>query len=99
MLQNLEAGRRTEIEFINGYVVDVARRLGVPTPANAIVEAVEAIAAGRLAPDPGCSGGRSAAPGRRRRADPRAAAVGPPFAAALLYRVAARLGRLGAAPP
>jgi 2-dehydropantoate 2-reductase len=53
MLQDFERGRRTEVDFINGYVCDVGRRLGVPTPANAeIVEKVHAIEAGRLRPSP-----------------------------------------------
>jgi 2-dehydropantoate 2-reductase len=53
MLQDLERGRRTEIDFVNGYAVDVGRRLGVPTPVNAaIVQTVHAIARGELAPGP-----------------------------------------------
>jgi 2-dehydropantoate 2-reductase len=57
MLQDFERGRATEIDFINGYVEDVGRSLGVPTPANAaIVAAVHAITRGELAPDPGLLG-------------------------------------------
>ena len=53
MLQDFERGRATEIEFINGYVVDTARQFGVSTPANtAIVETVYAITRGQSAPDP-----------------------------------------------
>lgn len=37
MLQDLEHGRRTEIAFINGYVVDRGADLGVPTPFNRLV--------------------------------------------------------------
>ncbi len=33
-LQSLERGRRTEIDYLNGYVVDAARRVGVDTPMN-----------------------------------------------------------------
>jgi 2-dehydropantoate 2-reductase len=53
MLQDFERGRTTEIDFINGYVVDTARQFGVKTPMNtAIVETVHAITCGRSAPDP-----------------------------------------------
>jgi 2-dehydropantoate 2-reductase len=34
MLQSIEAGRRTEIDFINGAVVRAAEKYGVPTPVN-----------------------------------------------------------------
>src|SRR5260370_38403844 len=53
MAQDLERGRTTEIDFINGYVVDTARQFGVNTPVNtAIVETVHAITRGQSAPDP-----------------------------------------------
>jgi 2-dehydropantoate 2-reductase len=53
MLHDLERGRTTEVDFINGYVVELGRRLGVAAPANAaIVEAVRAIGRGELAPGP-----------------------------------------------
>jgi ketopantoate reductase len=51
MLQDIRRGRRTEIEFINGYVVTMARQFGLNAPINAaIVETVHAITSGRLAP-------------------------------------------------
>jgi 2-dehydropantoate 2-reductase len=54
MLQDIRRGRRTEIEFINGYVVKMARQFGLDAPTNAaIVETVHAITSGRLAPNPG----------------------------------------------
>jgi len=54
MLQDIRRGRRTEIEFINGYVVKMARQFGLDAPINAaIVETVHAITSGRLAPNPG----------------------------------------------
>jgi 2-dehydropantoate 2-reductase len=53
MLQDFERGRRTEIDFINGYVVKLGRRHGFETPTNvAIVETVYAIAERRLASAP-----------------------------------------------
>jgi 2-dehydropantoate 2-reductase len=33
-LQSLERGRKTEIDFLNGYVVEQALKAGVPTPFN-----------------------------------------------------------------
>jgi 2-dehydropantoate 2-reductase len=54
MLQDIRRGRRTEIDFINGYVVKTARQFGLDAPFNAaIVETVHAITSGRLAPNPG----------------------------------------------
>ncbi|NYT05288.1 MAG: ketopantoate reductase family protein [Methanomicrobiales archaeon] len=35
MLQDIKAGRRTEIDFINGAVVEKGRAHGIPTPVNA----------------------------------------------------------------
>lgn len=53
MLQDFERGRPTEIDFINGYVADVGRTMGIPTATNAaIVETVYAITRGELRPDP-----------------------------------------------
>jgi len=34
LLQDVMRGRRTEIEYLNGYVCTEGRRLGVPTPVN-----------------------------------------------------------------
>lgn len=57
MLQDIERGRPTEIDFINGYVVNVARRFGVPAPLNAvIVETVHSITAGKTVPNPALLG-------------------------------------------
>lgn len=35
MLQSLERGRKTEIDYLNGYVVEQAQKVHVPTPVNA----------------------------------------------------------------
>ncbi len=41
MLQDVMKKRRTEVEYLNGYVVEQGRRVGVPTPFNAaIVDAI-----------------------------------------------------------
>ena len=46
MLQHLESGRGTEIDALNGALVALARKLGVPVPVNeAIVRIVKALEA------------------------------------------------------
>ncbi len=40
MLLDLSAGRRTEIDFINGKIVEYGRQAGVPTPYNAAMVAL-----------------------------------------------------------
>lgn len=40
MLQDLEAGRKTEVDMINGHVCDEGRRTGVPTPFNDLVRGI-----------------------------------------------------------
>ena len=53
MGQDMEKGRRTEIEFMNGYIVDEGRRVGVATPVNAaIVQVVQEVQSGQRAPGP-----------------------------------------------
>ncbi len=47
MLQSLERGRKAEIEYLNGYVVQQAKGVGVATPVNsALVEMVREIESG-----------------------------------------------------
>ena len=47
MLQSLERGRRPEIDFMNGYVVEKGKENGVPTPVNeALTGLVQEIEAG-----------------------------------------------------
>jgi 2-dehydropantoate 2-reductase len=54
LLQDVMRGRRTEIEYLNGYVVAEGRKAGVPTPFNeAIVEVYRSHGVGTLKPDPG----------------------------------------------
>jgi 2-dehydropantoate 2-reductase len=53
MLQDVIKGRRTEIDYLNGYVSQQGKRLGVPTPVNdAVVAAVRQHGVGTLKPDP-----------------------------------------------
>lgn len=53
MGQDMVKGRRTEIEFINGFIVGKAGPLGIPTPANAaLTEIVKRVERGEIAPDP-----------------------------------------------
>jgi 2-dehydropantoate 2-reductase len=53
MGQDMVKGRRTEIEFINGFIVDKAKTIGIATPANAaLTEIVKRVEKGELQPDP-----------------------------------------------
>jgi 2-dehydropantoate 2-reductase len=53
LLQDVMKGRRTEIDYLNGYVADQGRRVGVKTPFNeAVVAEVHRHGVGRLRPDP-----------------------------------------------
>jgi 2-dehydropantoate 2-reductase len=53
MGQDMQKGRRTEIEFLNGYVVREGATLGLPCRANAILtELVLRVERGELQPDP-----------------------------------------------
>jgi 2-dehydropantoate 2-reductase len=53
LLQDVMRGRRTEIEYLNGYVCTEGRRLSVPTPVNdAVVKTVLSYKVGALKPDP-----------------------------------------------
>ncbi|MDD2605209.1 MAG: 2-dehydropantoate 2-reductase, partial [Desulfobacteraceae bacterium] len=46
-LQSLERGRKTEVDFLNGYICRQGRRYQVPTPVNdAVVEMIHEIEAG-----------------------------------------------------
>jgi 2-dehydropantoate 2-reductase len=53
LLQDMLKGRRTEVDYLNGYVVRKGREVGVPTPMNeAIVEVAKRVEAGALEPAP-----------------------------------------------
>jgi 2-dehydropantoate 2-reductase len=52
MGQDMVKGRRTEIEFLNGFIVDKGKEVGVPTPANAALTViVKRVEKGDLRPD------------------------------------------------
>jgi 2-dehydropantoate 2-reductase len=52
LLQDVMRGRRTEIEYLNGYVCQQGLRVGVKTPVNdAVVELVRSFPVGTLKPD------------------------------------------------
>ena len=53
MGQDMVKGRRTEIEFLNGFICDKAKEVGIATPANAaLTEIVKRVERGELQPDP-----------------------------------------------
>ena len=52
MGQDMVKGRRTEIEFLNGFIVERGKTVDVPTPANAaLTDIVKRVAKGELQPD------------------------------------------------
>jgi 2-dehydropantoate 2-reductase len=53
MLQDFERGLRTEIDFINGYVAQLARQVGIPIALNAaMTDMVHLIEQGQIQPHP-----------------------------------------------
>lgn len=49
MGQDIQKGRRTEVDFINGLVAEKGAELGIPTPVNlAMVDAVKRVELGKL---------------------------------------------------
>jgi len=51
MGQDIAKGRRTEIDYINGYIAARGAEIGIPAPANAgLAEAVRAVERGQAAP-------------------------------------------------
>jgi 2-dehydropantoate 2-reductase len=58
MAQDIGKGRRTEIDFMNGYIVDKGRMMGIPTPAHEkLVDLVRKIERGDLDASPSHLGG------------------------------------------
>ena len=53
LLQDVMRGRRTEVQYLNGYVSEQGRQVGVPTPFNdKIVELITRVPPGTLKADP-----------------------------------------------
>lgn len=53
MGQDMVKGRRTEIEYLNGFVVRKGEEIGIATPANvALTDIVKRVERGDLSPDP-----------------------------------------------
>ena len=49
--RDISKGRRTEIDYLNGYVIDKGREAGVPTPMNeAILDLTKRVESGELVP-------------------------------------------------
>ena len=53
MGQDMQKGRRTEIEFLNGLIVREGEKVGIACRANAVLaEIVKRVEKGELKPDP-----------------------------------------------
>jgi 2-dehydropantoate 2-reductase len=53
LLQDVMRGRRTEVQYLNGYVSEQGRKVGIPTPFNdKVVELITVVPPGTLKPDP-----------------------------------------------
>lgn len=53
MGQDMVKGRRTEIEYLNGFIVGKAKEIGIATPANeALTDIVKRVEKGEMPPDP-----------------------------------------------
>lgn len=51
MLQDIEKGKKCEVDAINGVICDYGRKVGFPTPMNdKVVEVIHRIEAGELKP-------------------------------------------------
>jgi 2-dehydropantoate 2-reductase len=58
MAQDVMKGRRTEIEFINGYIATKGAEIGIDAPSHRkLTELVVAIERGELTPSPALLGG------------------------------------------
>ena len=53
MAQDMAKGRRTEIEFMNGFIAEKGAEVGVPAPTHAMLTAVvKRVERGEIAADP-----------------------------------------------
>lgn len=53
MAQDINKGRKTEIDQLNGFIVERAKKHGIPTPVNeAIIAVIKRIEAGQIKPSP-----------------------------------------------
>jgi len=53
MAQDINKGRKTEIDHLNGFIVNCAKKHGIPTPVNeAVIAVIKRIEAGEITPDP-----------------------------------------------
>jgi len=58
MAQDMHKGRRTEIQFMNGFIADKGKALGIPTPAHVkLTEVVTRVERGELPQSPANLGG------------------------------------------
>ena len=58
MAQDMEKGRKTEIEFMNGLIVRKGKEVGIATPANEkLVQAVLSVESGKIKPSAAVLGG------------------------------------------
>jgi 2-dehydropantoate 2-reductase len=58
MAQDIRKGRRTEIDFMNGFIADKGKLLGIPTPTHTkLVELVTRLERGEIQPSPSHLGG------------------------------------------
>jgi 2-dehydropantoate 2-reductase len=58
MAQDMIKGRRTEIEFMNGFIAEKGAEIGVPAPSHAkLTEVVKRVWRGELQPSPAALGG------------------------------------------
>ena len=58
MAQDIGKGRRTEIEFMNGLIVDKGKQIGIPTPSHEkLVDLVRRLERGEIKPSPSHLGG------------------------------------------
>lgn len=58
MAQDIAKGRRTEIDFMNGFIVDKGKMLGIPTPSHEkLVDLVKRLERGEITASPAHLGG------------------------------------------